>query len=209
VLGLAEQVDRNHEWIGLVVGDHQDLRRAGEQVNTHLTEQLPFGLGDIGVPRAGDEVDPADALRAQGQRDDGLDPAEHVDLVCAGHRHRGDGGRRDHAADGRGACRDPLDAGDLRGHDRHVGRGGQRVTATRDVGPGGVDRDVLLPQDDAGHGLDLEVRQRFPLPGRKPTDVRLHGDDVVDDLLGQRSDQRDDLVLVEAKALRGPLVEFF
>ena len=37
-----------------VVGDDQDLGRAGEQVDADLAEQLPLGLGDVGVARTGD-----------------------------------------------------------------------------------------------------------------------------------------------------------
>ncbi len=52
VLGLAEQVDRDDERVGLVVGDDQDLGRAGEEVDADLAEQLALGLGHVGVARA-------------------------------------------------------------------------------------------------------------------------------------------------------------
>ena len=53
VLGLAEQVggDRSRGRRQLV-GDHQDLGGAGEQIDSDLSEELALGLGDVGVPRS-------------------------------------------------------------------------------------------------------------------------------------------------------------
>ena len=120
--------------IGVVVGDDEDLRRSGEQVDADLAEQLTLGLGDVGVARSGEEVDPLDRLCAEGQRHDGLDPAEQVDLVGARKVHRRDRRRRHLAADRRRAGRDPTDSGHLRRDDRHVRRGGERIAAARHVG---------------------------------------------------------------------------
>ena len=107
VLGLAEQVDGDDERVGVLVGDDQDLGRTGEQVDADLAEQLPLGLGDVGVAGTGEQVDPADRLGAEGQRRDRLHAAEQVDLVGAGEVHRRDGRGRDLAADRRRAGGDP------------------------------------------------------------------------------------------------------
>ena len=76
MLGLAEQVDRDDERVGVLVGDDQDLGRAGEQVDADLAEQLPLGLGDVRVAGAGEQVDLADGLGAERHRRDGLGAAE-------------------------------------------------------------------------------------------------------------------------------------
>jgi 3-oxoacyl-[acyl-carrier protein] reductase len=57
VLSLGQQVDRDDERVRLLVGDYQDFGGAREQVDADLPEQLPFRLGHIRVPRAGQDVD--------------------------------------------------------------------------------------------------------------------------------------------------------
>ena len=57
MLGLGQQVDRDDERVGVLVGDDEDLGGPGEQVDADLAEQLALGLGDVGVARAGDQVD--------------------------------------------------------------------------------------------------------------------------------------------------------
>ncbi len=92
MLGLGQQVDRDHERIGRVVGDDQDLGGPGEQVDAHFAVELPLGLGHVGIPGTGDQVDPFHKLGAERHRGHRLHAAEQVDLVRAGHahgRHRG------------------------------------------------------------------------------------------------------------------------
>ena len=120
VLGLAQQVDRDDERVGVLVGDDQDLGRTGEQVDADLAEQLPLRLGDERVAGAGDQVHPVDRLGADRQRRDRLHAAEQVDLVGARQMHCRDGGGGDLAADRRRRGDDPLDAGDLGRDDGHV-----------------------------------------------------------------------------------------
>ena len=58
-------------------------------------------------------------------------------------------------------------AGHLGRDHRHVRGGEQRVLAARHVAADRIDRDVLVAEDDAGQGLDLDVAQRLPLEGRR------------------------------------------
>ena len=51
MLGLTEQIDRDHERSGgCIVGDHQNFGRTGQQVDAHGAEELALGLGHVGVP---------------------------------------------------------------------------------------------------------------------------------------------------------------
>ena len=88
VLGLAQQIGRDPGRVLVAVGDHQDLRRPGDQVDADPAEHLPLGLGDIGVAGADDLVDRADAGGAVGQRRDRLGAADPVDLVDPGAARR-------------------------------------------------------------------------------------------------------------------------
>jgi len=92
VLGLQDHVDGGPRGGGRRVGDHHDLRGAGERAG-HADQtrrrHLPLGLGDPGAARAHDHVDRADGLRAVGQCPDGGRPADPVHLVDAGDGRRG------------------------------------------------------------------------------------------------------------------------
>jgi hypothetical protein len=207
VLGLAQQVDGGHERVSGVVGDDEDLGGAGKEVDADLAEELALRLGDIGVARAHDHVNRIDGLGADGERRDGLDAADQVDLVGAGEVHGRNGCVGDDAA-GRGCgCGHALHAGDLRGQDGHVGRGEQRVAPAGDVGTHGVHRDVLLAEEHARFDLGLEVRERGALQLGEPADVALGSPDVVKRLLGHRSHGSRDLLVGEAEGRRGPAVE--
>ena len=61
MLGLAEQIGGADLAVDAVVGDHQRLGRAGEQVDADAAEQLALGFRHIGVARADDHVDRRDA----------------------------------------------------------------------------------------------------------------------------------------------------
>ncbi len=49
MFGLAEEIGGNQLCVGGFVGDYGDFRRARQQVDTDSSEQLPLGLGDVGV----------------------------------------------------------------------------------------------------------------------------------------------------------------
>jgi hypothetical protein len=136
VLGLPEQVRGAELAIDALVGDNQRLGRPGEQVDPDPAEQLPLRLGHEGVPRPDQHVDRGDRLGSQRHGADRLDAAEAIDLVGAGEVLRSDDGGRRLALERRRGGGDPLDARDLGGDDRHVGRGEQRIFAARHVAPG-------------------------------------------------------------------------
>lgn len=117
----------------MLVRHDQDLHRPREQVDAHLAEQLPLGLGDERVARARQEVDLGDRLSAEGHGREGLDAAQEVDLVRAGGVHRRDGGIGDAAGDGRRAGNDVFDAGHFGRQDRHVRAGQEGISAAGDV----------------------------------------------------------------------------
>ena len=133
MLGLAQQIDRADLGIDGLVGDHQGLGRAGEEIDADAAEQLALGLGDEGVARPHQHGDRRDPRGAERHGADRLDAAQHVDLVGAGEMLGGDDRRGRLALVGRRAGGDASDARDLRGHDRHVGRGEQRVLAAGHV----------------------------------------------------------------------------
>ena len=85
VLGLREQIHRDPVRIGAAVGDHQDLRRAGDHVDADRAEHAPLGRGDVGVAGADDLVDLRDRRRAVGERRDRLRAA---DREARGRRRR-------------------------------------------------------------------------------------------------------------------------
>ncbi len=93
VFGLAEQVGGAELAIHRLVGDHQRLGRAGEQVDADAAVELPLGFGDEGIAGADQHVDRLDALGAERHRADRLDAAEAIDHIRAGQMLRGDDGR--------------------------------------------------------------------------------------------------------------------
>ena len=207
MLRLAEQVGDDHLRVRRLVGDHQDLGRAGEQVDTDPAVKLPLGFGDIGVARPDQHVDGRDAPGPEGHGADRLDPAQDVDLVRPGERHRGHGLRVRRAVGRRGAGGDPLHARDLGGDHAHVGRGDHRVAPARDVAADAADRDVAVAEDDARDRLHLHVRHRVALDPGEIADLGLGELDVLADVGGHGSDQRVDLRRRQAEALRRPAVE--
>lgn len=203
VLRLAQQIHRDDERIRRLVGDDEDLRRSGDQVDPDLPVQLALRLRDVGVARAREEVHALDRLGAEREGRHGLDPAEQVDLVRPAEVHRHDRRGGDLPVDRRRARGDTPHSGDLRRHDRHVGGGDERIPATRDVRAGRRDRDRPLAEEDPGHRLDLEVRQRIALRLGEPADVRLGGPDVVHDLPGKAGDDPFHLLGIEPEPRRG------
>jgi hypothetical protein len=189
VLGLADEVGGDHHRIGVLVGDHEDLRGTGEQIDAHVAEELALGLGDVRVAGTDEQVDAPDRLGAERERRESLHAPEHVDLVGAGQVHRRDGGRRRGALVGRRARGQPPHAGGLRRHDAHVRRGDHRVAASGYVGADRGDRDVAVAQEHAGERLDLDVVHGGALGLREAPYLGLGEADVVERLL---VDPRDD-----------------
>ena len=151
MLGLDDQVDRRELGRRRLIGDHHDLRRAGER-RRHADHARDLALRErhVHVPRPDDHVDGPDRLGPVRESGDRLRAADPVHLV-----HAGEGGRcqRDgrHAAVGIGryAERDLGDASDTCrdcGHEHGRGIGG---AATRHVQPGSIDRHDELAEQHA------------------------------------------------------------
>ena len=207
MLGLAEQIGGDHDRVGRLVGDDQDLGRPGDEVDADRAEELALGLGDVGVAGTDEHVDAVDRLGAKGQRGKRLHAAEHVDLVGAGKLHRGDRGVGQPPVQRRRAGRHAPDAGDLRRDDAHVRGGDHGVAAARHVRTDALDRDVAVTEPHAGERLDLEVEQRRALRLGEPAHLLLAELDVVDHLCGDAGDAGCDLVGVEPEVRRRPAVE--
>ena len=180
MLGLAEQVGGAEFAVDAVVGDHQRLGRAGEQVDADAAEQLALGFRHVGVAGADQHVDRRDALGAERHGGDRLHAAEHVDVVGAAEMHGGDDRRMRPALERRRAGDDALHAGDFRGDDRHVRRGDHRIAAARHVAADRVHRDVAVAEHDAGQRLDLDVLHRVALLLREVAHLSLGEFDVVE-----------------------------
>ena len=149
VLGLADEIARDHARIGGVVGDHRDLRGPGEHVDADLAEQHALRLGDELVARADDDVGGLAGEEAVRHGGDGLHAAQRHDHVGARDVHRVEHLRMDAvvaavAAIRRGARDHRRHAGRLGGGDAHVRRRDVRVAAGRHVAAGDVDRDEAL-----------------------------------------------------------------
>ena len=56
MLGLGQQIDGDAARVVVGIGDHDDLRRAGDVVDADAAEHLALGLGDIGVAGSDDAV---------------------------------------------------------------------------------------------------------------------------------------------------------
>ena len=164
MLGLAEQVGRDQLGVGRVVGDHGDLRRAGQQVDPDAPVELALGLGHVRVAGADDHVDAVHPGQAERHRRQRLDAAEREDPVGPGDRRAVDERREDAlAAVRRRARHDGLHAGHLRHEHGHERRREQRHAAGRQVGADARDRHEPVAGDDAGRDLVLEVVERGAL----------------------------------------------
>ena len=56
MLGLADEVHGNHVRIGIFAGNYQDFGRASKQINTDLTKQHSFRLGNESVAGADQDI---------------------------------------------------------------------------------------------------------------------------------------------------------
>jgi hypothetical protein len=121
VLGLAEEIGGDQARVGAVVGDHEDLGRAGQQIDADAAEQLALGLGDIGVAGPHKHVDGRHAVNeTERHRSQCLHPAQAHHRVSAGSPHRVEHRRMDPpVALGRGTGDHVLHTGDLGHADRH------------------------------------------------------------------------------------------
>ncbi len=96
---------------------------------------------------------------------------------------------------GRVAAATLLDARDLRRDDRHVRARQERVPTAGDVRCDRLHGHVLLPEEHAGQGLDLEVGEGGELVARHGAHLLLHEPDVLDHLVGHARHDLGDLSL--------------
>ena len=207
MLSLPEQIRGAHLPVAAVIGDDQRLRGAGEQVDPDPAGQLPLGLGHVGVSRTGHHVAGRNRRRACRHCTDRLYTAQTIDCVRTGQVHGGDDGRRRLALEGWRAGDHVLDPGHLRGQDRHVGRGEQRILAAGHVAAHAVHRNVPVAQDHPGQSFDFDVLQRVLLDLREIADLRLREPDVVDLARRHRCDAGLDLRRAQLEGRRVPVVE--
>ena len=144
VLGLGHQVGRDHHGLGRGIGQHADLGRASDHVDSHIARDNLLGRGDKGVARAGDFIDARNGLGTVRQRGHGLGAAHHIDFVHAAELCRGKRVGADQAVFLRRGHHDhALDAGDLGGNGIHEHRGGILRATARHVDAGRRERGHL------------------------------------------------------------------
>ena len=83
VLRLGKQVGGDQRGVGPVVGDDQDLARAGKAIYPNLTKERPLRGCYILVPRAHDEIT-GRRQNAKGQAGDGLGATDREQAVGPG-----------------------------------------------------------------------------------------------------------------------------
>ena len=137
VLGLSHQVCRDHHGLGRSIGQHADLGRAGDHVDSHIARDNLLGRRNKGVTRAGDFVDARNGLGTVCQRGHGLGAAHHINFVHAAELCRGERVGADQAVFLRQGHHDhALNAGDLGGNGIHKHRGGILCATARHVDAG-------------------------------------------------------------------------
>src|SRR5579885_1897495 len=93
VLSLSQQVGRTDLAVDAFVGNYQCLGWPGKQIDTDTSEQLPLGLGYVGISGPDYHVNRLDSFGPERHRRHSLHPAQYVDFVRASKMHRGDDGR--------------------------------------------------------------------------------------------------------------------
>ena len=207
MLRLTQQIGGNHLHIGRVVGDYQNLRRPGQQIDAHAPEQLAFGFGHIRIARTYQHVHCRHALRAYAHRRYRLHAAQHVNVVRARQHHRGYGFSVRHALVGRRACDHAAYARGARGDDAHVRGRHHRVTTAGYITPHAVHRNILVPQLHAGQCFDFNVLQRGALMLGEIAYLRLCELDVVEGRLRHFRHNAIEFRLRQLEARRRPFVE--
>ena len=157
VLGLRQQIGRDPGGIVLVVGDDQDFRRAGNQIDADLAEHAALGGGDVGVAGTGDLVDGLDRRRAIGECCHRLRAADTPDLVGAGDLGGQHDQRIDHAVRRRHDHDHPLHARHLGRHDVHQHRRGIGRRAAGHIDAHRLERPVARAEPRAGRVREVDV----------------------------------------------------
>ena len=159
MLGLDQQVGREADRVGAVVGDHDALGRPeqhhrGDSVALHLD----LGERDGRRTRADDLADPRDRFGAETERGDAgraVDAEHVVDAQLAAHHEHGGVDLAGAAGDRRHDERDRRDAGDDGRHGELVGDARIARLARRREQADRTDRGDLLADGQARFALDL------------------------------------------------------
>ncbi len=146
MLGLREEIGSDEIGAGGVVRHHRDFARPGELIDRHRADDLALGLDDPGIAGAENLLHARDAVRAVGERGDGLGSADLIDLRRASGAERVGQhfvyrGRR-----GYDDLAHPGQLGQRHGHDRG---GDERCGAAGNVDADPLDGIVLLAHGGA------------------------------------------------------------
>ena len=187
MLGLAQQVGGDQPRIGRVVGDHEDLGRARQQVDAHAAEQLALGLGDVDVAGAHEHVDRGHAVdQPEGHRGQRLDAAKahgHVGArLVDGVEHRGVTPPPPWGGAQPTTWSTPATLATQHGHER--GRE-HRVAPAGHVGAHRRDRDVPVAEHHARAASRPRGRQRVALRLREAAHLVRRERDVLLELVVQ------------------------
>ena len=107
----------------------------------------------------------------------------------------------------RGGGDDAFDAGHLGRHDAHMCRGDHGIFAAGHVAADRIHRDVLVAQNDAGQGFDLDILQRRFLVFGEVAHLFVGEADIVQIALGDLRKRGLDLLFTQAESLRRIAVE--
>ena len=158
MLGLADEVGRDDMRVRRPVGEDQAVGRACDHVDADPAEKDALGFGHELVAGADEDLGLGQPEQAEGHRRDALHPAHGHDLVGAADMGGiDDGGCHADIGARRRTGGDVLAARDLgcgHGHDR---AGDMAVSPTRHITPRRIDRDRLLPGDEARHDLVFDI----------------------------------------------------
>ena len=168
MFGLGEEVGGDHRRVSGPVGDNEDFRRAGELVDSDLTEDLPLRLVDEGIAGADDLVDARDALGTEGHRRDRLRAADAEDAVSPREMTAGDHRRMGVR---RQAGHDLVHLCHLRRYDRHDRCGEKRIPPSGNIATDPLDGDDAVAEKEATERFDVERQDGRELRLGKRTDV--------------------------------------
>ena len=180
MLCLSQQVNRAHLCISGFVCNHQRFGWPCEQVDTDPSVKLSLGFGHIHIARTHQHVHRRNGGRTDGHGHHGLHPAKDQDLVRACHGHGGHDGRVGFSLIRRSRGHNALDTCHLGGQHTHVGGSQQRVFSARDIATDGVDRDVLVAQDDSRQSFNFHILHRVALNLGEISHLLLSKGDVFD-----------------------------
>jgi hypothetical protein len=147
-------------------------------------------------------------LGPERHRADRLHAAEAVDRVGPGKVLRRDDRRRGPSLKGRRRGDDARHARDLRGDDRHMGRGEQRILPARNVAADALHRDVLVAEHHARQRLDFDILHRRALMLGEVFHLRLRELDVLDVARRELAEAVSDFLVGQAVVVAVPAVEF-